>query len=77
MARKIGGKKMRNEVTIWLAKYIKNHRLSADFISGELDIPKEKLILGTKEHLNADEFLRLCAYLQIDPQKIPISQDRT
>lgn len=65
---------MRNEVTIWLAEYIKNNRLSAEFISGKLDIPKEKLIPGTREYLDADECLRLCAYLQIDPQIIPISQ---
>lgn len=75
MERKIGGKEMRNEATVWLAEYIKNQSLSADFISVELNIPKEKLILGTEEHLNADECLRLCAYLQIDPQIIPISQD--
>lgn len=68
---------MRNEVTVWLAKYIKNQGLSADYISEKLDIPKEKLILGTKEHLSADELLSLCAYLQIDPRIIPISQGGT
>ena len=34
----------------------------------------EKLIPGTKESLDADEFLALCSYLQINPQTIPIRQ---
>ena len=53
---------MRNEATLWLAKY------------RELHIPKKKLIPGTKESLDADEFLALCSYLQINPQTIPIRQ---
>ena len=40
----------------------------------ELHIPKKKLIPGTKESLDADEFLALCSYLQINPQTIPIRQ---
>lgn len=64
---------MKNEVTVWLADYIENKGLSADDISKRLNIPKEKLILGTREYLIADEFLRLCFYLQIDPQIIPIN----
>ena len=36
---------MRNEATLWLAKY-----------------------------MDADEFLALCSYLQINPQTIPIRQ---
>ncbi len=68
---------MRNEVTVWLAKYIENQGLSADLISGTLCIPKKKLIPGTKEYLDADEFLKLCAYLQIDPGIIPVSQGET
>lgn len=35
---------------------------------------KKKLIPGTKESLDADEFLALCSYLQINPQTIPIRQ---
>lgn len=59
---------MRNEATLWLAKYMEDHGISTEKISRELHIPKKKLIPGTKESLDADEFLALCSYLQINPQ---------
>lgn len=65
---------MRNEATLWLAKYMENHAISTEKISRELHIPKEKLIPGTTESLDADEFLTLCSHLQINPQTIPIRQ---
>ena len=50
---------MRNEATLWLAKYMEDHGISTEKISRELHIPKKKLIPGTKESLDADEFLAL------------------
>ena len=52
---------MRNEATLWLAKYMEDHGISTEKISRELHIPKKKLIPGTKESLDADEFLALCS----------------
>lgn len=68
---------MRNEATLWLAKYMEDYAISATQISRELHIPKEKLIPGTTESLDADEFLALCSYLHINPQIIPIRQGET
>ena len=39
---------MRNEATLWLAKYMEDHGISTEKISRELHIPKKKLIPGTK-----------------------------
>ena len=50
---------MRNEATLWLAKYMEDHGIPTEKISRELHIPKKKLIPGTKESLEADEFLAL------------------
>lgn len=65
---------MRNQVTKWLVEYIQNQQISIIQIQKVLGIPIDKLYPDTKKHLNADEFLRLCAYLEIDPQKIPIEE---
>ena len=35
---------MRNEATLWLAKYMEDHGISTEKISRELHIPKKKLI---------------------------------
>lgn len=61
---------MRNEATLWIAEYINKNSISVEFISEILSIPKEKLVLGTKEQLDADEFLRVCSYLQINPKVV-------
>lgn len=61
---------MRNEATLWIAEYIDKNSISVEFISEILSIPKEKLVLGTKEQLDADEFLRVCSYLQINPKVV-------
>ncbi|MGN0292323.1 MAG: hypothetical protein ACI4C5_10335 [Lachnospiraceae bacterium] len=61
---------MRNQATLWIAEYINKNSISTDSISKILSIPKEKLIPGTREKLDADEFLRICSYLQIDPKFI-------
>ncbi len=65
---------MRNEATLWLAEYMYYHRLSTEDISRELNIPREKLIPGTREYLDADECLSLCSYLRINPESIPVYQ---
>lgn len=61
---------MRNQATLWIAEYINKNSISTDSISKILSVPKEKLIPGTREKLDADEFLRICSYLQIDPKFI-------
>ena len=65
---------MRNEATLWLAKYMEDHGISTEKNKQGTSYTKEKLIPGTKESLDADEFLALCSYLQINPQTIPIRQ---
>lgn len=64
---------MRNSATLWLAEYIRNQALPVKKISKELYIPEEKLIPETEEFLYAEEFLRLCSYLHVDPLEIPIN----
>lgn len=61
---------MRNQATLWIAEYINKNSISTDSISKILSVPKEKLIPGTREKLDADEFLKICSYLQIDPKFI-------
>ena len=62
---------MQNHTTRYLAEYIEKEQISKEDISKKLHIPVIKLFPGTQENLTADEFLKLCGYLHIDPKKIP------
>ena len=46
------------------------HNLSSSVISKKTGIAEKKLCPEYGEPLLADEFLRLCAYLKISPEKI-------
>ena len=59
-----------SEVTEYMIKYLCENSLSSGLVSQKTGIPEEKLRPGYKEPLLADEFLRLCVYLKISPEKI-------
>lgn len=64
---------MKNQATKWLVKYIEDNQVSIVHLEKTLHIPIEKLYPDTKKWLDADEFLKLCAYLNIDPKEIPMN----
>ena len=61
---------MENRATRWIADYLAQNHISAEVIAEILDISAEKLVPGTCQALEADELLRLCQYLHIQPEKI-------
>lgn len=64
---------MKNQATKWLVKYIEDNQVSIVHLEKTLHIPIEKLYPDTEKWLDADEFLKLCAYLNIDPKEIPMN----
>lgn len=56
----------------WLAEQMKQNQISQEVIADILGISLEHLHVGTGELLDADDFLRICAYLHIRPEDIPI-----
>lgn len=70
--RKCGGKSMQNRATRWVAEYIAKKQISVEETAEALQISKEKLYVGTEQTLDADELLKLCAYLRIRPENIPM-----
>ena len=63
---------MQNRATRWMAEYIVQNQISVEEIAEKLQIPKEKLLVQTQQTLDADELLKLCAYLHIRPEKRPM-----
>lgn len=63
---------MQNFATRYLAAYIYDNRISSGIVAERLNIPTEKLFPGTQESLTAEEFLKLCQYLRIRPENIPL-----
>lgn len=63
---------MENRATRWMAAYMEQNHISAEVIADVVGIPAEKLCAGTSQSLDADELLRLCEYLHINPREIPI-----
>ena len=57
-----------SDVTKEIAKYISEKQISTVDLEKKLHIPKQKLDVGTKDKLTAEEFLMLCAYLKIRPE---------
>ena len=47
-------------------------QISVEETAEALQISKEKLYVGTEQTLDADELLKLCAYLRIRPENIPM-----
>lgn len=63
---------MQNRATRWVAEYIAKKQISVEETAEALQISKEKLYVGTEQTLDADELLKLCAYLRIRPENIPM-----
>lgn len=63
---------MQNRATRWVAEYIAKKEISIEETAEALQISKEKLYVGTEQTLDADELLKLCAYLRIRPENIPM-----
>ncbi len=61
---------MQNKATQYVADYIARNQLPVKVISDNLQIPPSKLVPGTMESLEADDFLRLCCYLNLRPERI-------
>lgn len=58
----------------FLAEYMKNRHYSVEAAAARLEIPVEKLTSFSGEPLTADELLRLCQYLHIKPERIPLDE---
>lgn len=54
----------------WLAEQMKQNHISQEAVAEILGIPLETLHVGTGRLLDADDFLRICAYLHIRPEDI-------
>lgn len=62
---------MRNKnVVEWIANYIREEGFSVKRVAMDLKIPEHKLRGGGNEDLSAEEFLDLCSYLQVEPERI-------
>lgn len=55
-----------------MAEQMEQNQISQEVIADILGISLEHLHVGTGELLDADDFLRICAYLHIRPEDIPI-----
>ncbi|MCI9135987.1 MAG: hypothetical protein HFH48_00235 [Lachnospiraceae bacterium] len=64
---------MGEQVKKWLADQMKQNQISAEILADVLEIPIENIRVGTGQFLDADDFLRICAYLHIKPENIPIN----
>lgn len=54
----------------WIANYIKEKGFSVKEISFQLKLPEAKLKGGRSIELSAEEFLELCSYLHVAPERI-------
>lgn len=63
---------MQNRATKWMAEYMAQGQISIEKTAQTLQIPKEKLCVQTEQTLDADELLKLCVYLHIRPENIPM-----
>lgn len=57
--------KMKNRII----EYMETCEISFDSLSDALDIDRNKFEKNNKQDWNAEELLKVCAYLQIDPWK--------
>ncbi len=56
--------------TKWIINYIHENKISISQTSLSLNIPESKLRYENEEAFSAAEFLELCCYLNISPEKI-------
>ncbi|MDD3205907.1 MAG: hypothetical protein PHS74_09280 [Lachnospiraceae bacterium] len=55
-------------ITEKIADYIMDNRISVVQTARDLGISESKLLSKNNENLDADEFLRLCSYLNLNPE---------
>ncbi len=67
-----GREDMGEQVKKWLAGQMEGNNISVEVVADVLGIPLENLCVGTGRFLDADDFLRICAYLHIRPENIPM-----
>lgn len=63
---------MGEQVKKWLAGQMEENNISVEVVASVLGIPPENLCVGTGGLLDADDFLRICAYLHIRPEDVPM-----
>lgn len=61
---------MAKTITEKLAIYMADNHLSIAQVAQDTTISEAKLKVGTKESLNATEFLELCSYLSVKPEEL-------
>lgn len=57
-------------VTEYIIKYLTENHISAESVSADTEISVNKLKPGYTKPLLAEEFLDLCVYLKISPERI-------
>ncbi len=63
---------MREQAKKWLAEQLEENRISAECLADVLGIPAKRLCVGSGEMMEADDLLRICAFLCIRPESIPM-----
>lgn len=54
----------------WLRGYMEILQMDLEEVSEEINIPVARLVMDCKEPFWADEFLNLCAYLNVDVDRL-------
>lgn len=67
--RMVVNMKKQNNASINIKKYIKDNQISIEQISKDTGIPVEKII-DDDVSFSATEFLEMCSYLNIRPEKM-------
>ena len=60
---------MEKNVTEKITEYIINNNIDVKDLSRNLEISEEKLMFLDKVNLTAEEFLNICSYLHIKPER--------
>lgn len=60
----------KSDVTEFFLKYFEENKIEKQKISEETGIVEEKLSRKYQEALTAEEFLRLCVFLSIQPEEV-------
>ncbi|MEY8517663.1 hypothetical protein AALC25_12285 [Lachnospiraceae bacterium 29-84] len=63
---------MREQAKRWLESQMEEKHIPIEVVASVLGIPQENMRVGSGQRLDADELLRICAYLCIRPENIPI-----
>lgn len=56
----------------WLSNWMKEQNILEGIITEVLEISPEELSAETENPLDSDDLLRVCAYLRIRPEWIPL-----